>query len=134
MGNSNPHPVSVYPDPDGSSNSNFTAPSDTRLTAASLVSAGVAAGAAAIGSGNVLPSLFLFLQAREAGGFLGFHAAGGTYVAIAFVFASLSAILSAINLIYGLRMKERLRELSARVSAACAKEGVFDWWRTKRAA
>jgi hypothetical protein len=131
---SNPNPVSVYPDPDGAKSNAYT-PVNTTTQVASIVLGAVGVGAAAAGSGTVSGPGFLFLQAGQRGvGFLGFHAASGTYVAIAVIFGALSVLLSVINLVNGLRMKERLRELSDRVSAACAKEGVFDWWKTKRAA
>jgi hypothetical protein len=126
MGNT-PNPVSVYPDPDGKSNAN-TAPSDTRLTGGAMAMAGGSAVTLAIGSGTVPDPVFLFFQQTggHGGGFLGFHAANGTYVAIGLVLASLSTVLSAINLVYGLRMRDRLRELSIRVCEICKANGVFD--------
>jgi len=132
----NPNPVNVYPDPDGTSNA-ATLPSDGRLTGGALGTAAGAAMTLAMGSGTAPDPVFLFYQATGRGGlgFLGFHAASGTYVAIAMILASVSAVLSAVNLIYGLRMKERLRELSERVTDVCEKNGVFDWYRkTKKAA
>ena len=125
MGNT-PNPVSVYPDPDGTSNTN-TAPSDTRLTGGAMALAGGSAIALGAGSGTVPDPILLFAQAtgHGGGGFLGFHAASGTYVAIGLVLAALSAVFSAINLIYGLRMKDRLRELSIRVCEVCNANGVF---------
>jgi hypothetical protein len=125
-----PKPMNVYPDPDGGSNAN-TAPSDTRLTGGALAAAAGAAGALAVGSGTAPDPIFLFLQAANyrGPGYMGFHAASSTYVAIAFVLAAVSAVLSAVNLIYGLRMKERLRHLSERVTDVCEKNGVFDWYK-----
>jgi hypothetical protein len=130
-----PNPVNVYPDPDGTSNA--TAPSDTRLTGGALAAAAGSAGTLAVGSGTVPDPVFLFFQAvhYKGPGFIGFHSASGTYVAIAFVLAAVSAVLSAANLIYGLRMKERLRHLSERVTDVCEKNGVFDWYKkTKKVA
>src|SRR3954469_3396604 len=124
---STPNPINVYPDPDGTSNAN-TAPSDTRLTGGALATAGGAAIALGVGSGTVPDPILLFAQAtgHGGGGFMGFHAASGTYVAIGLVLAALSTLLSTINLVYGLRMKDRLRDLSIQVCEVCKANGVFD--------
>jgi hypothetical protein len=118
-----PNPVSVYPDPGGGRANAYT-PVNTNLQVVSIVSGAVATGAAAAGSGTAPGPTFLFLQAGRAG-FLGFHAASGTYVAIAVIFGALSVLLSVINLVNGFRMKERLRALSEKVCAVCKTAGLF---------
>jgi hypothetical protein len=125
---STPNPVSVYPDPGGARANAYT-PVNTNVQILSIVSGAVATGAAAAGSGTVPDQTFLFLQAGRTG-FLGFHAASGTYVAIAVIFGALSVLLSVINLVNGFRMKERLRELSQRMCDASEKAGVFKWFAT----
>jgi hypothetical protein len=120
-----PNPVSVYPDPGGGQANAYT-PVNTSVQVLSIVSGAVATGAAAAGSGTVPDTTFLFLEAGQRGmGFLGFHAASATYVAIAVIFGALSVLLSVINLVNGIRMKERLRALSEKVCAVCKTAGLF---------
>jgi hypothetical protein len=124
-----PNPVSVYPDPGGARNNAYT-PVNTAMQVTSIILGAGSVGAAAAGSDTVPSQGFLFLQAANRGaGFLGFHAASGTYVAIAVILGALSVLLSVINLVNGIRMKERLRELSQRVCDASEKAGVFDWYK-----
>lgn len=126
----NPNPVSVYPDPGGGARNNAYTPVNTAMQVTSIVLGAGSVAAGAAGSGTVPGQGFLFLQAANRGAsFLGFHAASGTYVAIAVVLGALSVLLSVINLVNGIRMKERLRELGVRVCDASEKAGVFDWYR-----
>jgi hypothetical protein len=130
---SDPNPVSVYPEPGGGGggarNNAFT-PVNTAMQMTSIVLGAGSVAAAAAGSGTSPDTNFLFQYAAGRGlGFMGFHAASATYVAIAVVLGALSVLLSVINLVNGMRMKERLRELGQRVCDASEKAGVFDWYR-----
>ena len=111
---------------------NAYTPVNTNMQVASIVLGAGSAVAAAAGSGTMpAASSFLFQQATGQGaGFLGFHAASATYVAIAVILGALSVLLSVINLVNGFRMKERLRELSQRMCDAAEKAGVFKWYAT----
>jgi len=125
-------PMHVYPDPDGTTRSGAYAPSNTALAAGSIASGAAAVVTAAAGSGTAPDQIFLFLQEAgrngAAGGFLGLHAANGTYVSLFLLFSALSVVLATINLVIGLRMKERLLKLSARANEICKTNGVFTWW------
>jgi hypothetical protein len=132
---SDPKPMNVYPDPNGGAARNNMVPSDTRLAAGSIASGAAAVVTAVAGSGTAPGGSFLFLQylghTVAPGGFLGFHAANGTYVGLFIFFAALSVVLATINLILGIRLRARLLPLSERVGKACAGPGgVLEWWKT----
>jgi hypothetical protein len=123
-------PMHVYPDPGGTPRS--YAPSNTNLAAGSIASGAAAVVTAAAGSGTAtdLLSGFLFFaqtNTREMAGssFLGVHAAGSKYVAIFLFFSSLSVVLATINLVIGLRMKERLQAFSGKVCQVCRSAGLL---------
>jgi uncharacterized membrane protein YtjA (UPF0391 family) len=130
---SDPKPMNVYPDPDGGARSNAYAPSNTTVAVVATLSGGVAVGAAAPGLGPMLlTNALAFLQgaanypATEASSrALGFHGLTGTSVAVVVFFGSLSVLLQVINLVLGLRMKERLRGLSEKVSQVCRTAGLI---------
>jgi hypothetical protein len=126
-------PMHVYPDPNGGARNNMV-PSDTRLAGGSIASGAAAVVTAAAGSGTAPGGPFLFLQdvgrTLAPGGFLGFHAASSTYVALFTFFAALSVVLATINLVLGLRLRARLLPLAERVGKACDTEGVLTWWKT----
>jgi hypothetical protein len=125
-----PNPISVYPDPGGGARKNAYTPVNTAMQVTSIVLGAGSVGTLAAGSGTGSPPSLLFQYAVGRGaGFMGFHAASGTYVAIALVLGALSVLLSVINLVNGIRMKERLRELSVQVCDASEKAGVFDWYK-----
>lgn len=129
-----PKPMNVYPDPNGGANSNMV-PSDTLLAGGSIASGAAAVVTAVAASGSAPGEGFIFLQELgrtvAPGGFLGFHAASGTYVALFTLFASLSVVLATINLIRGIRLKARLVPLAEKVSKACdGPGGVLEWWKT----
>jgi hypothetical protein len=125
-----PNPISVYPDPGGGARNNAYTPVNTAMQVMSIVLGAGSVGAAAAGSGTAPDPALLFQYATGRGvGFMSFHAASGTYVAIAVILGALSVLLSVINLVNGIRMKERLRELSQRVCDASEKAGVFDWYK-----
>jgi hypothetical protein len=128
MPNNDP-PMHVYPDPDGTTNSDAFAPSNTNLDAASLASGAVAVGVAVAGSGTATSGIgFLFQTAPHAaqasGGFLFFGSASAGYVAAFIFFASLSVVLGTINLVMGLRMKKRLEGFSRSVYKLCETSGL----------
>jgi hypothetical protein len=126
----NPNPVSVYPEPGGGASNNAYTPVNTAMQMTSIVLGAGSVAAAAAGSGTSPDTSFLFQYAAGRGlGFMGFHAASATYVAIAVVLGALSVLISVINLVNGMRMKDRLRELGQRVCDASEKAGVFDWYR-----
>jgi hypothetical protein len=118
-------PMHVYPDPDGTSSAT-TVPSNAVLDGVSLVSGAVAVGVAAVGSGTATDTAFLFFQSERAasGGTLFIHAASSGYVAAFIFFASLSVVLGTINLLNGIRMKERLRQFSRKVHQLCQEKGL----------
>jgi hypothetical protein len=127
-----PEPMHVYPNPDGGANSSNYVPSDTRLAAGSIAAGAVAVGAAATGSGTAfLTNAFLVLQSATSGheqvaaSVLGVHAADAKHVAVFLFFSSLSVLLATINLVIGLRMKERLRGLSNKVCQVCKTAGLI---------
>jgi hypothetical protein len=122
---STPNPISVYPDPDGGRTNAYT-PVNTTVQVVSIVSGAISTGAAAMGSGTAPDTAFLFLAEVYRGtGFMAFHAAKASYVAIAVIFGALSVLLSVINLVNGFRMKERLRALSEKVCTVCKTAGLF---------
>jgi hypothetical protein len=129
---SDPKPMNVYPDPNGGANSNAYVPSNTRLAGGAIVSGGVAVGAAATALGPVLlTSSLAFLQgvtngpAMDANRVLGVHGLTAPYVAVILFFGSLSVVLQVINLVLGVRMKERLRGLSSKVNQLCRTAGLI---------
>jgi hypothetical protein len=118
-------PMHVYPNPDGT-NSATTVPSNTILDATSLASGAIAVGIAVAGSGTATEPALLFLQsAGRSGGFLSIGAASSGYVAAFIFFGSLSVVLGTINLLMGIRTKERLRNFSRRVYQLCEKSGLL---------
>lgn len=118
-------PMHVYPNPDGT-DSATTVPSNTVLDGASLASGAIAVGIAVVGSGTATEPALLFLQSTaKSGGFLWIHAASSGYVAGFIFFGSLSVVLGTINLIRGIRLKERLRNLSRKVYQLAEKNGVL---------
>ena len=81
---SDPNPVSVYPDPGGGARKNAFTPVNTAMQMTSIVLGAGSVGTLAAGSGTMPPPPLLFQNAANQGaGFLGFHAASGTDVAIA---------------------------------------------------
>jgi len=126
-------PMHIYPDPNGGAKGNAYAPSNTAVAVVATVSGGVAVGAAAPGLGPMLlTNALAFLQgaanypATEASSrVLGFHGLTGTSVAVIVFFGSLSVLLQVINLVLGLRMKERLRGFSEKVSQVCRTAGLI---------
>ena len=121
-------PMQSYPDPDGANADNY-APSNIPLDSASLASGAIAVGVAVAGSGSGSDiNAFIFqygaAAARE-GGFLFFGGASPGYVAAFTFFASLSVVLGTINLVLGLRMKGRLRQLSRQIYQLCEKTGLI---------
>lgn len=129
-----PKPMNVYPDPNGGANSRAYAPSSVPLATGSIAAGAAAVVTAAAGSGTAPDSMFLFFQAigrnGGGGGFLGLHAANGTYVSLFLFFSSLSVVLATINLVMGWRMRERLLKLSNKVTDVCKVNNVFTWWKT----
>jgi hypothetical protein len=134
MGNNDPK-VGVYPDPDGGTSRNY-APLNVVIQGGAIASGAAAVITAAGASGSAPdPAAFLFLA--EAGskgaGFMGFHAASGTYVALFLFFASLSVVLATVNLVIGLRLRRQLFRLSQEVCQDCEKPGgAFERWRISR--
>jgi hypothetical protein len=129
---SDPKPMNVYPDPNGGANSNAYVPSNTQLAGGAIVSGGVAAGAAATALGPALLTNSLALlqgatngPAMDANRVLGVHGLTAPYVAVILFFGSLSVVLQVINLVLGVRMKERLRALSSKVSQMCRTAGLI---------
>ncbi len=132
-------PMHVYPDPNGGSTSNSYVPSNTTTATAAIVSGAVAVGAAAPAVGGALiTNVLAFIQTTpgaqqtaEHARFMGLHGLGPGHIAVILIFGSLSVLLQVINLVSGLRMKERLLKLSNRVCGECEKPGgIFDWWKT----
>ena len=117
-------PMHIYPNPDGI-NSSTTVPSNTVLDGASLASGAIAVGIAVAGSGTATEPVFLFFQsAARTGGFLSIGAASSGYVAGFIFFGSLSVVLGTINLVRGIRMKERLRNFSRKVYKLAEANGL----------
>jgi hypothetical protein len=123
--------MGVYPDPDGATRSSFV-PSNVSLAGGAIVSGGVAAGAAATGLGPLLLTNALsFVQGagnypatEGAGRVLGVHGLTPPYVAVILFFGSLSVVLQVINLVLGLRMRERLRGISDKAYQVCRTAGL----------
>jgi hypothetical protein len=125
-------PMHVYPDPDGTANSNAYVPSNTATATGATVSGAISVAAAAPAVGPILiTNALAFMQnayagnAQEVHRFMGLHDLKPGYVAIVVFFGSLSVLLQVINLVRGLRMKERLRKLSAQVCGLCEKAGLL---------
>ncbi|HET9210922.1 MAG TPA: hypothetical protein VFR03_11020 [Thermoanaerobaculia bacterium] len=129
-------PMHVYPDPNDGGNNAYV-PSNTATATGAIVSGAVAVGAAAPAIGGALiTNVLAFIQTTpayqgaEPDRFMGLHGLGPVHIAIILFFGSLSVLLQVINLVNGLRMKERLLKLSRRVCQECEKPGgVFDWWK-----
>lgn len=131
-----PEPIQVYPPPDGPGTSSNYVPSDTRLAMGSIAAGAGAVITAAAGSGTVPGDALLFFfqsAANSPGGFWGIHAASSGYVFLFLVLASLSVILATVNLVIGLRMRDRLRELSRKANDLCKQNGLFDWYKKSKA-
>lgn len=131
-------PMHVYPDPNGGGGGNNAyTPSNTATATGAIVSGAVAVGAAAPAVGGALiTNVLAFIQrvpayqVAEPDRFMGLHGLGPGHIAIILIFGSLSVLLQVVNLVNGLRMKERLLKLSNRVCEECEKPGgVFDWWK-----
>ncbi|HEY4593644.1 MAG TPA: hypothetical protein VIJ61_14610 [Thermoanaerobaculia bacterium] len=130
-------PIHVYPDPNGGG-TNAYAPSNTATATGAIVSGAVAVGAAAPAVGGaIITNVLAFIQYApaqqtvEQARFLGLHGLGPGHIAIILIFGSLSVLLQVINLVNGLRLKERLLKLSQRVCDECEKPGgPLDWWKS----
>jgi len=127
-----PKPMNVYPDPNGGSNSNAYVPSNTTTATAAAVSGAISVAAAAPAAGPILiTNALAFMQnayagnAQEVHRFMGLHDLKPGYVAIVVFFGSLSVLLQVINLVMGIRMKERLKGLSQKVCDLCEKAGLL---------
>ena len=126
-------PMHVYPDPNGGANSTVYVPSNTGTATGAIVSGAVAVGAAAPAIGSALITHALaFIQATpgiqqmaERGSFMGIHGLGPKSVAVILIFGSISVLLQVINLVMGLRMKERLTAFSRKVCDVCEKAGLL---------
>jgi hypothetical protein len=123
-------PMHVYPDPGGTPRK--YAPSNTNLAAGSIASGAAAVVTAAAGSGTATDLYsFLFQSAQTTAtevarsSFLGVHAASSKYVALFLFFSSLSVVLATINLVIGLRMKDRLQAFSGKVCQVCKTAGLL---------
>jgi hypothetical protein len=124
--------MGVYPDPDGGARSNNYVPSSVPLSSGGIISGGIAVGAAATGfSTSLITNALAFLQGgsynapAEASRVMGVHGLTAPYVAVILVFGSLSVILQVINLVRGLRMRERLKTLSSKVCSLCETAGLI---------
>jgi hypothetical protein len=129
---SDPKPMNVYPDPDGGAKSSAFAPSNVALASGGIISGGIAAGTAATALGPALVTNALaFLQnaanypAPGAARAMGVHGLTAPYVAVILFFGSLSVVLQVVNLVQGLRMRERLHALSIKVDQMCRSAGLF---------
>jgi hypothetical protein len=126
-------PMHIYPDPNGGANSNAYVPSNTGTATGAIVSGAVAVGAAAPAVGGaIITNLLAFIQAApgaqqtvEQARFLGLHGLGPGHIAVILFFGSLSVLLQVINLVSGLRMKERLAGFSRKVCDVCEKAGLL---------
>jgi hypothetical protein len=126
-------PMHIYPDPNGGSNSNAYVPSNTATATGAIVSGAVAVGAAAPAVGGALiTNVLAFIQATpgaqqvtEPVRFMGIHGLGPKSVAVILIFGSISVVLQVINLVSGLRMKERLAGFSRKVCDVCEKAGLL---------
>ena len=131
-------PMHVYPDPNGGPSGNAYVPSNTTTAIVAAAAGAVSVGAAAPAVGGaIITNILAFIQTvpadqvAEPARFLGLHGLGPGHIAIILIFGSLSVVLQVINLVNGLRMKERLLKLSHRVCDECEKPGgIFDWWKT----
>ena len=126
-------PIHVYPDPNGGANSNAYVPSNTATATGAIVSGAVAVGAAAPAIGSALiTNVLAFIQATPGYpqgvgpvSFMGIHGLGPKSVAVILIFGSISVLLQVINLVSGLRMKERLTSFSRKVCDVCEKAGLL---------
>jgi hypothetical protein len=125
-------PMHVYPDPNGGAKSAAYVPSSVPLATGAIVTGGVAVGAAATGFGTgLITNALAFLQnaaegpAVEVSRVAGVHGLTAPYVAVILVFGSLSVVLQVVNLVLGIRMKDRLRKLSGEVNTLCVKAGLI---------
>jgi hypothetical protein len=125
-------PMHIYPDPNGGANSNAYVPSNTATATGAIVSGAVAVGAAAPAVGGALiTNVLAFIQTTpayqgaEPARFMGIHGLGPKSVVVILIFGSISVLLQVINLVSGLRMKERLTGFSRKVCDVCEKAGLL---------
>lgn len=118
----------VYPDPDGARGTSI--PSSVPLDAASLTAGTVSVGAAAVGamtgtSFMIPPSLTSSVSWTLP---LVLHPLSTGYLTVVIIFGSLSVLLGAVNLFWGLSRKkklaEQMRKHQADLDDLCQKAGV----------